>query len=512
MNVAVLHYHLKRGGVTRVIANHLHALHAGNNTGESVHLAIFHGGDISGWPADLPANNDLVRFSLHELPALQYDRPITDAQHLQSQLLAELTDLGWNKHDTLLHVHNHSLGKSLALPNAISNLAGQGWRTLLQIHDFAEDFRPANYRYLVDVAGDDLQSLLYPSAAHIHYTVLNGRDFSALQTAGVHSENLHSLPNPVSPFANLPDQQSARQLAGKTFGVPADATLAVYPVRGITRKNIGEALLYTALGQGRFWAGVTLSPTNPHEREQYERWRSLAESLNLPFIFGMGDEGKLDFLQNLAAADVLMTTSVAEGFGMVFLEANLVGRSLIGRDLPEITSDFVEAGMQFPGLRSRISIPADWVGEDQVIESFTRQFQQLLHAYGLPEQSADLLRNRCVQVVQHGVIDFGMLSATDQSKVITRVHASNEDRDEVFALNPGMAESMTPSRDATEISSANRDIIRSHYSPAAIGARLNQLYQTVLASRVSQEVETVAAADQLLEFFLDPLRMHLIRV
>ena len=37
-------------------------------------------------------------------------------------------------------------------------------------------------------------------------------------------------------------------------------------------------------------------------------------------------------------------TSLAEGFGMVFLESWLAECPLLGRDLPEITRDFVEAG------------------------------------------------------------------------------------------------------------------------------------------------------------------------
>ena len=48
----------------------------------------------------------------------------------------------------------------------------------------------------------------------------------------------------------------------------------------------------------------------------------------------MGAPGGLEFFENLAAADAVATTSLAEGFGMVFLEAWLAGRPLVGRDLP----------------------------------------------------------------------------------------------------------------------------------------------------------------------------------
>lgn len=514
MNIAVLHYHLKRGGVTRVIANHLHALHAHANEQSAgrIELAIFHGGNTSGWPAELPTDSKHVQFTLHELPALQYDRPLEDADAIVSQLTAELQKLGWNRENTLLHVHNHSLGKSLALPQAVLNLARSGWRTLLQIHDFAEDFRPANYRSMSQVVGDDLNALLYPAGAHIHYAVLNGRDFSALQTAGVGAENLHSLPNPVTPFSNLPDAQEARKLANETFGVPAQATLAVYPVRGIARKNIGETLLYTALGAGSLWAGVTLSPTNPEEIAAYNHWKDFASSLELPFLFGMGDAGGLNFQQNLAAADKFITTSVAEGFGMVFLEANFADRPLIGRDLPEITADFVDVGMRFPALRKQLLVPLEWVGEVAFTEMISQVYQNARQAYGLPAEPTASLQTKCASMIDDGVVDFACLSADLQREVIAKVAADSACQTAIFDLNKGLHDAIfgDAAQNAPDLEH-NRTVVSEHYSSAAIGKRLAGLYETVSKSPCSA-VTQVSNAGALLDFFLDIRRMNPVRL
>ena len=87
-------------------------------------------------------------------------------------------------------------------------------------------------------------------------------------------------------------------------------------------------------------------------------------------------------LDNNAAADLLLTTCVAEGFGMVFLEAWLAGRNLVGRDLPEITADFVEAGIQLDSLFARLPVPIDWVGKDNLLESLVQSLTHLRLNYG----------------------------------------------------------------------------------------------------------------------------------
>jgi hypothetical protein len=128
------------------------------------------------------------------------------------------------------HIHNHSLGKNPALTQEVSNLAMAGQKILLQIHDFAEDGRPDNYRNL-----GKLKNRLYPIAPHIHYAALNKRDDRFLLAAGIPKSNLHLLPNSVSP---LPPTQSLK---------PKAQSLFVYPCRAIRRKNLGELLLWSTL-------------------------------------------------------------------------------------------------------------------------------------------------------------------------------------------------------------------------------------------------------------------------
>lgn len=358
MQLAILHHHLNRGGVTSVIANHLRSLATLPESERPERVVVLYDGQHQGWPEDLPPE---LSIALVEEAALAYDAADTayDPEQLADLLSDRLDRCGLQPGDTLLHVHNHSLGKNAALPKALEHLAGEGWPLLLQIHDFAEDNRPKNYEHLqsaIEISdADELGQILYPQDKGIHYATLTQRDAEVLRTAGFAEERLHVLPNPVAEFSDMPSCEQARPRVLAQLGLPAKARLIVYPVRGIRRKNLGEMLLLSALSPEETYFAVTLRPKNPVEAASFDRWRRLAESLDLPCLFDTGspkEEGGYgcNFQETLAAADAILTTSIAEGFGMVFLEAWLAGKPLIGRDLPEITREFKAVGIEFPGM------------------------------------------------------------------------------------------------------------------------------------------------------------------
>ena len=249
---------------------------------------------------------------------------------------------------------------------------------LLQLHDFAEDFRSANYgrlRAVLTPGGTErLPHLLYPQGRHIHYAVLNRRDETMLRTAGVAATQLHLLPNPVQPPERLTDRATGRARLAERFGIRGESRYVLYPVRGIRRKNLGETLLWAALTRDVAVFGVTLAPLNPLERHRYARWCTVASELHLPCIFEVGGEDGLTLAENFAACDRVLTTSLAEGFGLVFLEACLSQRPLIGRDLPEVTSDFVQRGVTFTGLHSRVDVPVAWLGRQEAIRHVGTRF------------------------------------------------------------------------------------------------------------------------------------------
>lgn len=217
MNLAILHYHLNRGGVTRVIENQLASLDAALDPAEPWRVALVYGGRREGFKEDLHERLKSIRLSLHEVPPLDYDDAREEdgqtAEDLYRQLTSVLDALQFTPPQTVLHVHNHSLGKNRQLPPAVWRLAEDGHAVLLQIHDFAEDFRAENYRHI----GEPTPQALYPQAEGIHYAVLNGRDHEVLQEAGTEAGRLHLLPNPVPVMDRLPPRAEARRRLARRF-------------------------------------------------------------------------------------------------------------------------------------------------------------------------------------------------------------------------------------------------------------------------------------------------------
>jgi len=516
MKLAVLHYHLNRGGVTKVVENHLLALDAVLPASDSWPVALLYGGRREGWPADLAERLRSIRLGLQTVPQLEYDSPTEGAapspQRLADEVSAALGQLGFAPADTVLHVHNHALGKNAALPGAVRRLAERGYAMLLEPHDFAEDFRPANFRHLADrLAPEDpggWHGWLYPQASHVHYALLNDRDRAVLLAAGVDPERLHSLPNPVRKFDALPSKDEARCKLAERFGVAPEERLILYPVRGIRRKNVGEAVLYAALAPPDTVVGLTLAPLNPAEQGIYGRWKQLAEELRLPMRFELGAPGGLDFADNLAASDVILTTSVAEGFGMVFLESWLARRTLVGRDLPEITADFVRAGVRLDRLSPHLGVPVEWIGRARYRRTLEEGYRRTLSAYSTPAPTD--LANQVEAHTDRDLVDFGDLDERLQEEIIRAVCSSADNRRRALDANPAVCRAVFASEADSRVSE-NAAAVRSHYALEPSGRRLVSLYEQVAASPREPHLRPLEHAGRILDSFLALQRFRLIR-
>ena len=512
MNVAVLHYHLNRGGVTQVIANHLAALATAEV--EAPRLAVLFGGRQDGWPTDR-INRDCPSVQLRAVEGLDYDDLArVEASDLGRRVVDILNDLDFRPEDTVLHIHNHNLGKNLPFTQLIPRFAQLGYALLLQIHDFAEDFRPGNYRRLAEGAGDrrDVSRLTYPQAEQIHYAVLNGRDEAILLNCGLARGQIHRLPNPVADFDALPAQAQAKRTLAQQFGVPEDRRMVLYPVRGIRRKNVGEVLLWSALFPDAHF-GITLPPQNPAERSSYDRWHGFARELGLACEFNLGAPGKLTYAENLAAADRIITTSVAEGFGLVFLESWLSGRALVGRDLPEITRDFVASGLRLPHLGRQVRVPVSWLDLQQLTSDLQSSYQGVLRDYGHDVPSHSDFTSLLEPLIADGTIDFAYLSSEAQAAVVRRNHGDSGSREALLAENAWMSAALQSSDESlAELIRHNAEVVRSEYSLPAFGQRLQSVYGRISQSQRVNRIESLSDGDRVLDAFLSLSRLHPIRI
>ena len=483
MRVALVHYHLQSGGVTRIICHVQKALRQRGIKGMV----------LTGKPPSFQVNG-----IFRVVPGLQYeaDRPQLSATELVAQMRREATEALGGPPD-IWHIHNHSLGKSLLLPVALRQMAEEGEHLLFHIHDFAEDGRPANYQAMLSRMaggrGDVLAGQLYPQGEHIHYAVLNKRDHRSLLAAGLATDQLHLLSNPVD--LGLVEWEEP-QPSGKP-------PLWLYPTRAIRRKNLGEFLLWSALAPKDTWFATTSGPENPAEKPRYQQWTQVAAQLGLPVQFEMVGPNSYGFIDLLRMADVAMTTSVAEGFGMAFLEPWTLETPVFGRDLGEITSQFIEDGLDLSACYSRLDVPLEWVGENRVRRAVEEGLARNLAAYG--RQPGDGEINRVLDAwIQDARIDFGRLDESMQEEILALV-----------VRRQAGAELITPSQ-LPELSTLarpldkNRRILHLQYSLAEYGERLEQLYLEVAAGSVSRCGQL--SGEVLLDRFLAPERLHLLRV
>lgn len=523
MKLAILHYHLNRGGVSQAILNHLHSLATLPADQRPEEVALLYSGRKEDWPASVWRRSEWEHdppfdVRLLAIPELEYDSSI----HCEGQTLADaisqmLTGIGMTPDTTIVHSHNFSLGKNASLPDALRVLAKHGYRQLLQVHDFAEDFRPSNYRHLMRATGSqrpaELAERLYPSAEGMHYATLNGRDHKILLGAGVDPERLHLLSNPVIEFHGLPPRDEARPRVCKQLGVSDQTRLVIYPVRGIRRKNIGELLLYSALSGPEVCHAVTLAPANPAERISFDDWCELAEELSLPCQLGIGDppsrQGRgVEFYDALSASDEVITTSVAEGFGMVFLEAWLVDRPLIGRNLGRITSDFTAHGLRLEGLSDQLLVPGDWFDLAAAREEVLDLHRWACRDFGMPAPETP------PEDWSYGPdVDFASLPRRFQAEVIRHAAANPEQaRASMEELNPGLAERLSGAAAERQPVHANAECVRKQFSPQAVGRRLAEIYSGVLSDAAGGEVGSLPDGEHILRSFLRLDRLHPVRL
>lgn len=475
MRIVIVHYHLKPGGVTRVIEQTVRVLHE-----VGVEVLVLSGEAYTG-PEPMPVS---------VVPTLRYaGQGGGAAPESLARTLREAALHYFEAEPDVWHIHNHALGKNYALPGAVNRIAHY-YPVLLQLHDFAEDGRPNNYKAMAMKA---LLPKLYPVGSHVHYALLNGRDSDNLMSAGLPAKHTHVLSNPVASLpvdANAPE---VKALMGRR--------LFLYPTRGIRRKNLGEFLLWSAMAEPDDLFATTLIPANPTELEHHERWVRFAESLQLPTSFGLGQRIDAGFADIMQCAYAVVSTSIAEGFGMAFLEPWLLGKILVGRDLPDITRDFAEQDLNLSHLYPRLEVPLKWVGEDIFRKTLQKALIRYFWAYGRelpPEAEA---RAWAATVVE-GQVEFGALDDVMQRAVISKLKRDPKCRD---AMEPKHLE-MPMLIDTLQ---KNAEVVQRAYSPEGYGDRLIGIYENLLASTVGPL--TYLDPEAVLSAFLSPEHFRLLR-
>jgi len=425
--IIIIHYHLNPGGVTRIIESQIKSLRD-NNAYQDI-LVITGNCDnplqIESLGAEIIINEKLNYLTDGNIDLKAEYNSIYDFldQHL--------------KRDDIVHVHNLNLGKNPLLTLAISDFAHKGYSILNHAHDFAED-RSQNWEFLKNIVedefGKDLSEVLYADLPNFMHATLNSFDKRRLIDYGIQKTKVFLLPNPVS-FTQKPGKTDSAELKiniCKQLNLDSEKKLVTYPVRVIRRKNIGEYILLAALFSEQANWLVTQPPKNPVEIKPYEQWKEFCKKEKIRLVFEAGVEA--DFEELLNASDFCFTTSIKEGFGMVYLEPWLFDTPVVGRDIPQNTEDIKKSGINFPLLYETIKIP-----------------------------------------INNQFLDFSSLSDTDQQTCIANILGDKSVRNMVMTENSFLKNLLNFNN--KNVVDENKSIIKKVFSLQNYAKRLEELYQ-----------------------------------
>jgi glycosyltransferase involved in cell wall biosynthesis len=285
--------------------------------------------------------------------------------------------------------------------------------------------------------------------------------------------------------------------------------LLFYPTRGIRRKNIGEAvLLAVILADCGVEVATSRAPDNEAWLAIHDRWEAFVREQGIGASLAVVDNpdfGGHTFEEWLASASAIVTTSVTEGFGLAFLEPFLLGKPLVGRDLPDITRDFRDFGLNFPGLYHRLLVPIDWIDlrrfEERIEALLTSQYAT--YARTMPPDAT----RRAVNAIRHeDSIDLGGLEESFQEVVIARCLTDPSARKQVKVTTTSGETFPAPDWILAAMdkpAGGERAILENHFSLDAYGRRLAKIYEMVTGRPDSADAGPIDEG-KVLDAFLSP--------
>lgn len=258
---------------------------------------------------------------------------------------------------------------------------------IYRVHDFVQQ-RPYFFRnvkkfheYRFGMV-PNWHSVLYPESPNIKYIAINRYDQSRLIEHGIEESNIFYVPNSVDSAIIPPDDRTAelREKIIRRKKLDASVHFILYPVRCVRRKNVEEAIFFTcylnslSAGnttrnhghiEGQFHLLVSLRPESGDDARYANQLIEFADKHRLPVSIGFNDLVALERESDpqdptkierygvgdmVRMADLVITTSVLEGFGFAYLEPWILDRPVIGRSIPFITPDFLSQGMKLGHL------------------------------------------------------------------------------------------------------------------------------------------------------------------
>jgi glycosyltransferase involved in cell wall biosynthesis len=355
--LVILHYHFRPGGVRRVIERALPEL---VRQGNLTKVVFFSGEPVPElWWQEVAVACPGVELASVIEPEATYVSEL-GRQPSVNALRRALKKL-WCTGPVAAWLHNPALGRNpLLVRETVRTAQAHGVPLLLHNHDFWCDNRWQRWRELETLGyrhPDDVARDLFPSGPGLRHVALTSRDARLLRRGG---GRVALWPNSFDPTARRTPAQRriTRHWLRQQTGVGPKTRFWVLPCRLLRRKNVLEALHLCRHMDSKAILVTSAQPSSAEEMP-YARWlQNQVRRHRWPLYFvNPGPTTGMDHL--LEAADVVTLTSLQEGFGLAYLEANAAGRPLVCRRLPGIDPDLRRWGFTLPHSYEETLVPCD---------------------------------------------------------------------------------------------------------------------------------------------------------
>lgn len=443
LELIIIHYHLRPGGVRRVIEMAVPLILRAQAGFRSVILAAGEAPEDR-WLKEFRTLADPTNVEFHLIPAFAYDSEQRGRLARRERAVAAgVKQLLQNAspEDTLVWAHNLGLGRNLPLTREVVSACSHAHLPLL-LHHHDWWFENRWQRWLeLQRAGfrtpAQIAETIFPPATTIRHATINRADEKILQR---HFPGRVSwLPNPVERGRPVSPE---RKLAARRWlqaRIGGDSPAWTVPCRLLRRKNLAEALLLTRWLRPEALLVTTGGVSSADEAAYARRLREAAQQFGWPLrlgILGEGDRRSPSVPELLAASEAVLLTSVQEGFGLPNLEAAAAGRPLITRNLANIAPDLAELGFTFPQSYEEILVapelfdrPAELRRQGALHAAWLKQLPRSLRS--LAGTPALLLRG-----AQPGPVPFSRLTLEAQIEILA--HRAEDSWAMCSPLNPSL--------------------------------------------------------------------------
>lgn len=443
MRLIIFHYHLRPGGVRRIIElATAPLLKQFKGAIEQVVIATGEAQDAH-WNGSFQhqLHGTPVEFLIE--PALGYlSEQRTTPRAVSRRIRAVLERLlpATQDQDTLVWAHNLGIARNI--------LVTREWVRICQLraipliahhHDWWfdnrwlrwQEMRRFGIRTLADAA-----RVVFPESPKVLHLTINQADTRILR------KHLGSrvawLPNLTERSAQPAPARirAAAQWLQRKLGADG-GPVWLLPCRLLRRKNVAEALLLARWLRPEAWLVTTGNVSSTEESVYARKLESAAQQHQWRLRLGVlgGDAaGKPAVAELLGACECVMLTSIQEGFGLPYIEAAAAGRPLIARSLPNIAPDLKRFGFSFPQYYDELLIPPelfDWDAEVRRQKRLFRGWKALLPGVCRKVATAPVMLKGAEAPAP---VPFSRLTLTAQLEVLARPVLESWDR--CAALNP----------------------------------------------------------------------------